>query len=442
MLVLVSDVLWNVVSALLINEKPVDKEKAVGKTMISHIKSKIQQSCKVVTCLFLLVHLVSLSSKVQAAEQFEKWIEDFYSVAQGEGVQRKIWDQAFEGVTEPDPVVLEKAAYQPEFTMKIWDYLDARVNTLSSEKGKKMERYYSRTLQAVSEKFGVRPSVLLAIWSMESNYGDILQKTDRLHYVPRALATLGYGDPKRGKFARTQLVAALKILQAGDVKKDQFMGSWAGAMGHTQFIPTSYLAYGVDMDGNGRRDIWNSIPDALATAANLLNKNGWRTGKTWGYEVIVPAGKFAYEGETKLLKEWQNLGIVRPDGKEFAWPDDKAVLKFFAGTNGPAFLVMKNFYVLKRYNSSDSYALAVGMLADKIDGLAGMSKRWPRPPGSLVVDEKMELQKLLLQKGYYSGVIDGNLGKGSREAIRTYQRDRGMEENGEPTVELLQQLRQ
>jgi membrane-bound lytic murein transglycosylase B len=435
MSVLVSDLLSNVVSALLI------KAKSDKNTMIFQIQSLFQQSFKIRTFLVLFFLTLSLGTRVQAADDFKKWIVDFYPVAEAEGVTRTIWDQAFEGVTELDPVVLEKAAYQPEFTTKIWDYLDARVNTLSSAKGEKMGRYYGRTLQAVSEKFGVRPSVLLAIWSMESNYGDILQKTDRLHYVPRALATLGYGDPKRAKFARTQLVAALKILQAGDVKKEQFMGSWAGAMGHTQFIPTSYLAYGVDMDGNGRRDIWNSIPDALATAANLLNKNGWRTGKTWGYEVVVPAGKYAYEGETKLLKEWQKLGITRPDGKEFAWPDDKAVLKYFAGIHGPAFLVMKNFYVIKRYNSSDSYALAVGMLADKIDGFSGMSARWPRPAGALVVDEKIELQKLLLQKGYYSGAIDGNLGKGSRDAISNYQRDKGLVEDGEPTVELLQHLR-
>lgn len=389
---------------------------------------------------FFLTLTINPLGSVHGSEAFENWVENFYQQAAKEGVSRQTWDYAFKEVTEPDPVVLKKAAYQPEFTAKIWDYIDARVNTLSAEKGQKMDRFYSRTLGAVSEKFGVRRSVLLAIWSMESNYGDILKKTDRLHYVPRALATLGFGDSKRGKFARSQLVAALKILQAGDVARDQFMGSWAGAMGHTQFIPTSYLAYGVDMDGNGRRDIWNSIPDALATAANLLHKNGWRTGKTWGYEVVVPAGKFGYEGETKLLSEWQKLGITRPDGKPFAWPSDKGVLKFFAGTNGPAFLVMKNFYVIKRYNNSDAYALAVGMLADKIVGYGGVTQKWPRPSGSLLVDDKIELQRLLLKKGYYTGGIDGNLGKGSREAIRSYQRATGKAVDGKPTLKLLQQL--
>ena len=392
-------------------------------------------------CVFFLALTFSPLSPAYGSEAFVNWIEKFYSEAAKEGVSRQIWDQAFKEITEPDHVVLEKAAYQPEFTTEIWDYLDARVNSLSAEKGKKMDRFYSRTLESVAEKFAVKRSVLLAIWSMESNYGDILKKTERLHYVPRALATLGYGDPKREKFARTQLVAALKILQAGDVTTDQFMGSWAGAMGHTQFIPTSYLAYGVDMDGNGRRDIWDSIPDALATAANLLRKNGWRTGKTWGYEVVVSPGKFAHKGETKALSEWQKMGVRRPDGKSFAWPDDKAVLKFFAGKEGPAFLVMKNFYVIKRYNNSDSYALAVGMLADKIAGYGDLTQKWPRPSGSLLMDEKIELQELLQKKGYYSGVIDGSLGKGSREAIRSYQRAAGKKVDGEPTSELLHQLR-
>lgn len=417
------------------------QETVPGNNMISHRANTFQNSWKRGLCVFFLTLSLSPLTSVHGSDAFENWIENFYVQAAREGVKRQTWDEAFKNITEPDPVVLKKAAYQPEFTTKIWDYLDARVNSISADKGKKMGRYYSRTLDSVAKRFAVKPSVLLAIWSMESNYGDILKNTDRLHYVPRALATLGYGDPKRGKFARTQLVAALKILQAGDVRREQFMGSWAGAMGHTQFIPTSYLAYGVDMDGNGRRDIWNSIPDALATAANLLHKNGWRTGKTWGYEVVVPPGLRGQKGETKLLREWQNLGVSRPNGRPFAWPDDKAVLKFFAGENGPAFLVMKNFYVIKRYNNSDSYALAVGMLADKIDGFAGLSTAWPRPPGSLLMDEKIELQKLLQEKGYYSGGIDGNLGKGSREAIRSYQRDMGKTVDGEASAELLHQLR-
>jgi membrane-bound lytic murein transglycosylase B len=380
---------------------------------------------------------------VWADAAFEAWIKDFSATASREGIDQKTYDLAFAGVTTPDEKVLEKARYQPEFTTKIWDYADARVTSSSIEEGQRLARYYSGTLDAVEQKFGVDPSVILAIWSMESAYGAVLKKTERLHYVPRALATLAYKDPKRKNFARKQLVASLKILQAKDVTPEQLNGSWAGAMGHTQFIPTSYLAYGVDMDGNGRRDIWNSIPDALATAANLLHKNGWRTGKTWGYEVILPRQKELirqYEGQTKLLKEWQQLGFIRPDGKSYPRPEEKAVLKVLAGENGPGFLLMKNFFVLKRYNNSDAYALTVGLLADRIAGLTGMVQPWPRPADSLSFEENKELQRLLKQKGYYTGNIDGYLGNGSRAAIRAYQEQASLEVDGEPSRKLLESL--
>ena len=393
---------------------------------------------------FLLVFLVN-GSACFAAEgagdpDFRQWLAGFYPVAEQQGISRATWDTAFSGVIEPDAQVLEKANYQPEFTTEIWDYLDARVNPLSIGKGDKMGRYYARTLADVEKKFGVDQSVLLAIWSMESNYGAVLEKTDRLHYVPRALATLAYSDPKRKKFARTQLVAALQILQSGDISKDQLTGSWAGAMGHTQFIPTSYLAYGIDMDGNGRRDIWNSIPDALATAANLLHKNGWRTGKTWGYEVILPAAGEQYKDQTKTLAEWSKLGVKRSGGQTYPWPEDNGVLKLFAGAKGPAFLMMKNFYVLKRYNNADSYALAVGLLADRLAGWNGVVQPWPRPPGSLSIEEKIELQTQLLQQGYYTGEIDGRLGDGTKAAIRQFQAQAGLVEDGIPSQDLLKAL--
>lgn len=376
---------------------------------------------------------------------FVQWIERLYPEAHQQGISRATWDSAFSGVTEPDARVLEKANYQPEFTTAIWDYLDARVNPLSIKKGVKKGRYYARTVADIEKAFGVEQSIVLAIWSMESNYGAILEKPERLFYVPRALATLAYGDPKRQKFARTQLIAALKIFQAGDIAKEQLTGSWAGAMGHTQFIPTSYLSYGVDMDGNGRRDIWNSVPDALATAANLLHKNGWRTGKTWGYEVYLPSAKeHSFEqlkDQTKTLAEWQQLGFKRPGGQPFPWPEDNAVLKLLAGTEGPAFLMMKNFYVLKRYNNSDSYALAVGLLADRLTGGGGVVQSWPRPAGSLSVADKIELQERLQQQGYYTGEIDGHLGSGTKAAIIQFQRRAGLVEDGVPSQDILQALR-
>lgn len=378
---------------------------------------------------------------VVADASFVQWIEDFYPEAQKEGISRSTWDMAFAGVTEPDPKVLKKASYQPEFTTEIWDYLDARVNPLSIARGQEMSRMYQGTLDEVESRFGVRRWVILAIWSMESNFGAILEKTHRLHYIPRALATLAYGDPKRQKFARKQLIAALQILQAGDITPERMTGSWAGAMGHTQFIPTSYLAYGVDMDGNGRRDIWGSIPDALATAANLLKENGWRTGQTWGYEVIIPKDGDGFKDETMTLAQWQKLGYKRTGGRSYPRPSDKAVLKLLAGPEGPAFLMMKNFYVLKRYNNADAYALAVGLLADRMAGYGGLAQSWPRPPGSLSVDEKFELQERLQQLGHYDGKVDGYLGGGTRKAIRSFQAQAGLEVDGKPNLNLLKALR-
>ncbi len=372
---------------------------------------------------------------------FKKWIAGFQATAAQQGITQSTYRKAFAGVTDPDPDVLQKAQYQPEFKSQIWDYVDARVNPYTVRIGREMARKHAGTLQAIERHFGVDKNILLAIWSMESNYGAILEKEDRLHYVPRALATLAYADPKRAKFARTQLIAALKILQNGDISADRMTGSWAGAMGHTQFIPTSYLLYAVDADGNGHRDIWNSVPDALATSANLLMKNGWQTGKTWGYEVTVPAGAANQAGKSRTLAEWQKLGFLRPSGKGFKNGNDRATLRLLAGANGPGFLMTKNFFTIKKYNAADTYALAVGLLADEIAGYGGMQQRWPRPDGTLDVKEKFELQSRLKELGYYEGEVDGNFGSGSKAAIAAVQQRLGMASDGEPSQRLLKALR-
>jgi len=388
------------------------------------------------------VHLSGAAPVSAMNVGFKQWLDDFYPTAAKEGISRATWDSAFTGVTEPDPQVLEKASFQPEFTTEIWDYLDSRVNPLAIDKGRKMAKVHAATLAAVEQKFAVEQSVLLAIWSMESNYGAILEQPERLFYVPLALATLAYGDPKRSKFARTQLVAALKILQTGQIGRAHLMGSWAGAMGHTQFIPTSYLAYGVDMDGSGRRDIWNSVPDALATAANLLKANGWQKGSPWGYEVVMPAGGEKLREESKTLAEWAKLGFKRVGGVAFARQEDKALLKVPAGPEGPVFLMLGNFSVIKRYNNSDSYALAVSLLADRLAGSGGiLVKAWPRPSGSLNADEKLELQQRLQQLGLYIGEVDGHLGPATEKAIRSYQGQAGLSPDGLPSQNLLQALR-
>lgn len=388
----------------------------------------------------LLILVLSTPTLSFAVGNFEEWKTDFYKIAQSNGISQKSYDSVMGPVTSPDPSVIKKANYQPEFTTKIWDYLDARVTPLSISKGQKLAIQYKDVLDTIEKQSGVSRNIILAIWSMESNYGAILAKTERLHYVPRALATLAYQDKKRAKFARNQLLALLQMVEDQNVRPEQLMGSWAGAMGHTQFIPTSYKAYGKSIDGVPGVDIWHSIPDALATAANLLSKNGWRTPQTWGYEVVVPQTALPLANETKIIADWQNLGLVRTLQRGFHTPQQKAILKIMGGQSGPGFLAIKNFFVIKKYNNSDYYALAVGLLADQIAGYQPMQQKWQRPAGSLSLDNKYDVQRLLKQKGYYNGVIDGNIGGGSRAAIKAFQKAYHLPVDGKANQTLLLQL--
>lgn len=382
-----------------------------------------------------------LSSVPASADAgFRNWVASFRATAAQSGVSGSTFDRAFAGVTAIDPEVLEKARYQPEFTAPVWDYFDNRVHEQSVSVGRLMARKHKATLDRIEARFGVDRHILLAIWSMESNYGEILKNDKVMRNVVRSLATLAYADKRRAKFARTQLVAALKILQRGDIDVSHLTGSWAGAMGHTQFIPTSYQAYAVDADGDGRRDIWNSIPDALATAANLLAKNGWQTGKTWGYEVGLPAGRKFPSGSMSLSK-WRGIGVTRVNGKDFPHGSDNAELKVPDGRAGPAFLMTKNFFVLKRYNNADKYAMAVGLLADEIAGYGGLARDWNRPFTKLSFEEKQELQKRLSVHGYYDGKFDGKIGNGSRSAIKAFQAQAGLTQDGHPSMEVLSTLR-
>ena len=384
---------------------------------------------------------VSLFSQPALADAgFQKWVAGFRSVAAQGGISGSTFDRAFRGVTAPDPEVLEKARFQPEFTAPVWDYFDNRVHEDSIAVGRQMARQWKPWLDRIERRFGVDRHILLAIWSMESNYGEILKNDKVMRNVVRSLSTLAYADKRREKFARQQLIAALEILQRGDIDESHLTGSWAGAMGHTQFIPTSYKAYAVDMDGNGRRDIWTSVPDALATAANLLRQNGWQTGKSWGYEVTLPGGRKFPAGSMSLSK-WQGIGVVRARAKPFPSPSDNAELKVLDGREGPAFLMTKNFFVLKRYNNADKYALAVGLLADEIAGHGGLVRDWNRPFTRLSFDEKQELQKHLSTLGYYDGKVDGKIGQGSRSAIIAVQQALGMQPDGHPSKEVLSKLR-
>ncbi|MBO1026851.1 lytic murein transglycosylase [Ochrobactrum sp. SD129] len=375
-----------------------------------------------------------------ADANFRKWVSSFRTTAVQNGVSPSTFDRAFRGVDSPDPEVLRKARFQPEFNEPVWNYIDNRVNEHSVAVGQSMAKKWGPWLQRIEQRFSVDRNILLAIWSMESNYGEILKRDDVMMDTIRSLATLAYADQRRAKFGRTQLIAAMKILQTGDIDRGHLTGSWAGAMGHTQFIPTSYQAYAVDMDGNGKRDIWNSVPDALGTAANLLHRNGWQPGRKWGYEVQLPAGRKFPSGSLSAA-EWQKLGVVRANGRPFPDANEKVTLKVLDGRQGPAFLMGKNFFVIKRYNNADKYALAVGLLADRIGGYQGLRQDWNRPFTPITMNEREELQTHLKALGYYDGKIDGKIGSTSRKAIEAFQQRNGLQPDGHPSAEVLSVLR-
>ncbi|MCZ8544382.1 lytic murein transglycosylase [Mesorhizobium qingshengii] len=403
------------------------------------VRNAAKRLTSVMTAASLSLALLMPAGPAFADAGFRQWVAGFRATAVQSGVSGALYDQAFGDIKDVDPVVLEKARTQPEFTAPAWDYFDNRVHDQSVAVGQQMAKKWRPWLDRIESRFGVDRNILLAIWSMESNYGEILKRDDIMRNVVRSLATLAYADPKRSKYARTQLIAALKILQTGDIDESHLSGSWAGAMGQTQFIPTSYQHYAVDMDGNGKRDIWNSIPDALATAANLLKKNGWQAGKTWGYEVTLPAGKLP--AGSKTLAQWQALGVVRANGKPFKNGTDKATLKVPDGRGGPAFLMIRNFSVIKAYNNADKYALAVGLLADEIAGSSGLVQDWKRPFTKLTFEERQELQKRLSQHGLYDGKFDGKIGDGSKTAIMAFQAKAGLTQDGYPSMEVLKWLR-
>ena len=383
-----------------------------------------------------------LSGPAFADAGFKKWKRGFAAYAAKKGIRRSTFNRAFKGINSADPEVLKLARYQPEFRNKLWMYFDSRVNDQTIQLGRDMKRKWGKWLSRFEKKYGIDKHILLAIWSMESGYGAAMEKQSSLRSVIRSLATLSYADRKRRRFANSQLIGAMKILQSGRITTAELRGSWAGAMGHTQFIPTSYIAFAQDADGDGRKDIWRSVPDALATAANLLKRNGWRPGKTWGYEVKVPARAVRLANKTRSVGAWRKLGVKRINGKPFPRNGDRAVLKFPAGRSGPAFLMLKNFYVIKRYNNSDKYALAVGHLADRIAGYKPFIKTVPRPYRQLSIDERIELQSLLAKAGLYNAGISGTIGPKTRAAIKKAQLRYGLKADGYESPKLLKRLRQ
>ena len=390
----------------------------------------------------IFVAAMTFASAALADAASDRWVEGFWQQAQAAGVSAETYWAAL-GDFEPDPSIIPRASNQPEFVRPIWDYMDSMVSESRIANGLAQIPNWGRLLAQLEAHYGVNRYVILAIWGMESAYGAILDNNDIVKPTIRSLATLAYMGGSRQQYGERQLVAALKILQRGDITAALMIGSWAGAMGHTQFIPTTYEAYAVDWDGDGRRDIWTSPVDALASTAAYLSTMGWEEGKTWGYEVTLPAGfdyRLADSGDERSLAAWQGLGVTRSAGAAFPRPGDQATLWVPAGSGGPAFLLLKNFRVIKRYNNANSYALAVGHLADRLQGFGLFRQEWPRDEMPLAESDRYELQQLLARLGLYPGPIDAVVGNGTRAAIRNYQQAVGMIADGYASDRLLRHL--
>jgi membrane-bound lytic murein transglycosylase B len=373
---------------------------------------------------------------------FNAWKSAFRAKALGDGITAETFDAAFLGVTVNERV-LELDRYQPEFTRPIWEYLDSAVSDTRVGDGRANAAKRHKTLLGIEEKYGVDLGIVAAIWGIESaygyNYGSIP--------VIESLATLAV-EGRRSAFAEEQLLAALHILQSGDVSPGRMVGSWAGAMGHTQFIPTSYEAYAVDFNGDGRRDVWADDPaDALASTANYLARFGWQRAEPSVIEVELPDGfdyLLADDRTRRSARQWQDIGIEAA-GKAKLLPSDAVTILLPAGARGPAFAVYPNFRVIKRYNNATSYALAVALLAGQIDDSINFGLRtamkWPRTDRPLNRDETEELQRRLTALGYPTEGIDGIVGPNTRGAIRRFQVDKGLIPDGYISAALLDRVR-
>ncbi len=369
---------------------------------------------------------------------FHAWLTAYRTRAIAAGIRPDVIDRAMAGLRYNTDVI-QKDRTQSEFTKTIWDYLDTAASDLRIRNGQVALNRHRATLDQIEAKYGVDKQIIVAIWGLESAYGAFRGTIP----VIEAMATLAH-DGRRAAFFETQLTAALSILQNGDVALDQMKGSWAGAMGHTQFMPTSYLAHAVDFTGDGKRDIWSDdARDALASTAAYLAANGWTPGQPWGVEVRIP-NNFNYaqarRENTKMPSEWARIGVLDMAGNPVPNHGPASVL-IPAGAKGAAFLIFENFEVLESYNTADAYVIGVGHLADRITGAAAIQGKWPRGDRALNYDERIELQERLTGKGFDTKKIDGKIGPLTIDAVRRYQASIGLVPDGYASLRLLERLR-
>ena len=374
---------------------------------------------------------------------FQSCLNNLRSQAIAKGVHAVTYDRYRQNLT-PDYSVIERLNYQPEFSTPIWDYLSGLVDDERVQLGQQKLNQHQAVLNRVEAAYGVPANVVVAVWGVESNYGDISGRYPLL----QALGTLSC-EGRRQSYFRGEFFAAMRILQRGDVSYDQLKGSWAGAFGHTQFMPSTYEELAVDFDGDGRRNLVSSTTDALASTANFLKKRGWQTGQPWGFEVKVPVGmSISNEGRRnkKSLQHWLDRGVVRADGTSLLQGNlttmSQAGLMAPAGANGPVFLVFKNFDAIYAYNAAESYALAIAHLSDRIKGGNGFTQAWPTDDAGTSRLERREIQTMLLARGYDIGAADGLIGDKTRKAIMLEQARLGLAQTGRAGQKILQALRQ
>jgi membrane-bound lytic murein transglycosylase B len=373
-----------------------------------------------------------------ATADFGGCLERLWPEAAKRGVSRATYETYALTLT-PDLKIMEFLDSQPEFTKALWDYLDVLVTDARIARGREILTQYAGIFDTVEKAYGVDRYVITAIWGIESNFSTAGGERP----VVRSTATLACIGRRQAYF-RDEFLSALEILHRGDVKPEQLKGSWAGAFGPTQFMPSSFKRFAVDFDGDGRRDVVDSVPDLIASTANNLKKDGWVAGQTWGYEVVVPDGfnyLLADHSRRLTLREWEQHGIRRIGGKPFPRPDDSAYLLVPAGARGPAFVMLNNFRAIMKYNPSESYALAIGHLADRMRGGPPFVQPWPRQERVLSRAERYEMQQLLAQRGFDIGQADGKLGGKTRLAIRQFQASVGDPPDGFASNGVLSRLR-
>jgi lytic murein transglycosylase len=374
-----------------------------------------------------------------AAADFGNCLERLWLEAARRGISRASFERFTAGLT-PDLSIMDKLDAQPEFTKSPWDYLDALVSDERIARGRELLAQFAATFAAVGRAYGVDSAVVAAIWGVESNYGTL--GGDRP--VIRSTATLACVG-RRQDYFREEFLSTLEILQRGDVPAERLVGSWAGAFGPTQFMPTTFKRYAVDFDGDGRRDVVESIPDVIASTANNLKMDGWVAGQAWGYEVVLPPGfdyLLADRSRQMTLRQWEILGVRRASGGAFRDTEARAYLLPPAGARGPAFLMLQNFRVIMKYNPAEAYALAIGHLADRLRGGGPFVRPWPRDERVLTLDERYEMQQLLAHRGFDIGEPDGLLGPRTRLAVRNFQASVGQIPDGFASSAVLDRLRQ